>query len=386
MIPLFEPNLDLKEKKNLINCINSNWISSKGSFVKKFEKKIQSLTKSNYVVACQSGSTALFLSLKIIGANNKTEVIVPSITYISPVNAIIHNNSFPIFMDCDENNNLDINKVLLFLKKKTFFKHGKTFNKKTKRQIIAIVIPHLLGSAVNFHNLKKIFKKNNIFIIEDAAEAFGVFLKSKNNSSNHVGTNGDIGCLSFNANKLVTAAGGGAILTSSKKIAKKFYYLINQAKDNEEFFIHNEPGYNLGLSNVHAAIGLAQTEKLKLFLKKKRKIFNNYKKLLKKTKNFELINPENKVKSNFWLTVIKSRKKINLRKLVKFMKSHKIQTRMLWYPNHLQKHMRNYERFSLNQSIKNYQSHLCLPSSVNLNRDKINKICNTLSKFEKKFT
>jgi len=385
MIALSEPKFQENEKKYLLECLKTNWVSTSGPFVKKFENEIKKITKAKYVVACQSATSALYLSLKILGVTKNDEVLVPSITYIAPVNAICHNQANPVFMDCDEWNNLDIQKTLLFIKKNTFTKKNKLFNKRTKKQIKALIIPHLLGSAVFFDKLKKICKKNAIFIVEDAAESFGVFFKNKPFKNKHTGLLGDIGCLSFNTNKIVTSACGGALITNTKSIAKKFQYLIHQAKDDSDYFIHNDIGYNLGLSNLHAALGFAQIKNIKLFKKKKKNIFFQYKKNIKKTSFFELVEKKDYVDSNYWLIIIKTKKRFNIKKLVLYLKKNNVQSRMLWYPNHLQKPFFKYEKTDLSQSMINYKTHLCLPSSSFLTKKEIKKVCDLIIKFEKKY-
>ena len=344
MIALSEPNFQENEKKYLLECLKTNWVSTSGPFVKKFENEIKKITRAKYAVACQSATSALYLSLKILGVSKDDEVLVTSITYLAPVNAICHNQANPVFMDCYEWNNLDTEKTLLFIKKNTFTKKDKLFNRRTKRQIKALIIPHLVGSAVFFDKLKKICKKKSIFIVEDASDSFGIFYTNKPYKNKHTGLVGDVGCLSFNTNKIVTSACGCALITNTKSIAKKFQYLIHQAKDDADYFIHNDIGYNLGLSKLHAALGFAQIKNIKLLKKKKKNIFFQYKMNIKKTSFFELVEKKEDIDSNYWLVTIKTKKKFNIKKLVYYLKKNNVQSRMLWYPNHLQKPFLNMKK------------------------------------------
>ena len=219
----------------------------------------------------------------------------------------------------------------------------------------------------------KLCKKFKIKVIEDAAEAICVYTKKGKFKNKHAGTIGDIGCLSFNVNKVVTAGGGGAFLLKDRKKAMYARYLINQAKDNSKLFIHNEVGFNLSMSNIQAAIGCAQLDKINYFLKIKKKNFLNYNKKLKKNKFLKILNPAKNAKSNYWLNILTTNKN-NSFDLFKLLEKKKIESRLLWYPMHLLKPFKKFQNFEIKQAIKNYKSHLCLPSSVSLKNHEINKI------------
>ena len=222
------------EKKYISDCINTKWISTNGKFVEKFSLKLKKYLRSKYVVPLNSGTAALHLALKAIDVDKNDEIIVPTVTFIASVNVIRYCNASPIFIDTDNDFIIDENKVIKFLKKNTKKKDNFTINKKTKKIIKAIIVVNTWGISKNFFKLKKICKLMNIKIIEDAAESLG----SKINKKKLSGTFGDISCISFNANKIITAGGGGALVTTNKKIAQRVYYLSTQAKDNSKYFIH----------------------------------------------------------------------------------------------------------------------------------------------------
>ena len=270
MILLNEPNIKKNSKKYIYDCLNTNWVSTSGIYLRRFKQKIKNFTKSKYVTLTNSGSSALHLALKIAGVSENTEVICPSMTFIAPINAILYCGASPIFFDCDDYHNLKINDVINFLEKKTKFKSGKTYNLKTRKIIKAVIIVHMWGNVCEFEKLKKLCKKRDIKIIEDASESLGSFLiKSKKRI--HTGISGDIGCLSFNGNKIITTGSGGAILTNNKDNIEKAEYLSAQAKDDNIRFVHNDVGYNYRMANLNAALGLSQIENLKYFLQKKKK-------------------------------------------------------------------------------------------------------------------
>ena len=361
MIYLHEPFFSGKEKKYVKSCLDQGWVSTAGKYVDLFEKKVANYTGAKYAIACINGTSALQISLKLADLKENDEVIVPSMTFIAPVNAISYNQSKPIFMDCDEYYTIDINKTIEFLKRETHTIKKRlnskyltvTINKKTRNQIRAIIVVHVFGNAVKLEKLLKICRKKNITLIEDAAESIGTFYKLKKNTKKHTGTLGRIGCLSFNGNKIITTGGGGMILTNSRKIAKRAKYLITQAKDDPIFSLHHEVGYNFRLPNILAALGLAQLESLSKFIKKKNVIHKRYKKKLNNIKHLSVSNVPNYAESNYWLNILKINKKISKEKLKKIIKSFRksnIEVRPLWHPNHLQKQYKNCQTYKLSNT------------------------------------
>ena len=269
-IPLYPPNIPKKSLYYLKKCVDDNYVSTGGDLIKIFEKKISKYTNSKYALALNSGTSALHLALKVVGAKKQDEIIVPTLTFIATVNAVIYNDCSPVFMDSDDYYNIDVKKILSFLDQNTFFKKNFTFNKKTKKRIFAIIVTHVWGNAVDLLELAKICKKKNIKLIEDASESLGTFYKKNNR---HTGTIGDIGVLSFNANKIITTGCGGMLLTNKKKYFDLTKYYSSQAKDDSVNFIHNKVGYNYGMTNISAALGIEQIKDINKILKKKRLVF-----------------------------------------------------------------------------------------------------------------
>ena len=213
----------------------------------------------------------------------------------------------------------------------------------------------------------------NIKIIEDAAESLG----SKINKKKLSGTFGDISCISFNANKIITAGGGGALVTTNKKIAQRVDYLSTQAKDNSKYFIHNDIGYNYRMTNLHAAIGLAQLEKINIILNLKRKISLKYLENLKDLKEASLLfgNKKKISKYNCWMNILTiNKKKFNRVKFIDYMNFNNVDVRPVWKLNHLQKKYVKYEKFEITNAQNISNNSICLPSSANLNYKEINQI------------
>ncbi len=383
MIPLSVPNLKGNEKKYLKECIDTEFVSSVGKFVNLFEKKISKYTNSKYAVACTSGTAALHLSLRIIGIKSQDEVIVPTMTFIATANAIKYLNASPIFMDCDEYYNIDVKKLLDFLKFNTFFKNGHTYNKKTKKIIKAIIPVHVSGNAVNLKPILNICKKKNILIIEDAAEALGTFYINNKKKGKHAGTIGDIGCLSFNGNKIITSGGGGMIITNNKELAQKARYLSTQATNDSINYIHNEIGYNYRLTNIQAAVGLAQLEKINLFIKKKKYIYNFYKKHFKNITDFALAKRPNYANNNGWMVSLVLKKINNIKKnsTIKKLFNKKIQTRSMWLPIHMQKQFKGYQKYKIDKANKLFYSSINIPCSTNITNGELTKVVKVLKNF-----
>lgn len=381
IIPIHEPAFFGNEKKYLNSCISQGWVSTAGKFINLFEKKICNITKSKYALATNSCTSSLFLSLILAGVRTNDEIIVSNITFISPINTILYNRAFPVFMDCDETLNIDIDKTIEFLKFETFTKKISkktiTFNKKTKRRISAIIVVHTFGNPANIFPLIEICKKKNIKIIEDAAESLGSYIDTKN-VKKHLGILGDYGCLSFNGNKLVTSGGGGVVLINNKKIYERLLHISSQSKIDSVNFKHDSIGYNLRMNNIQAALGLAQLENLPIFLSRKREIHLLYKKFFSNNPNLMILS-NSLGRSNNWINILKfNNKKINKDVIFKKFQKNNIQTRSIWYPNNDQSFLKKFQSYKISMSKKIFNSTICLPSSYTLKDNQIYKISKTL--------
>ncbi len=382
MIPLSVPSLKGNELKYVSKCIKTEWISSSGKFVKIFEDRIASYLGAKHAIACINGTSALQVSLRILGVLPDDEIIVPTITFIAPINAIIYNNAKPIFMDCDEFYNIDASKTIEFIKQCTIFKKKFTYNKKTGKRISAIIPVHVWGNAVDLDKLILICKQRNITILEDASESFGTKYTKGKLKNKYAGTIGKIGCLSFNGNKIITTGGGGMILTNDRKIAKRARYLIDQAKDDGFKYIHNDIGYNFRLTNIQAAIGIAQLEKFKDFIKKKKLIHNFYKKNIFAS-GLNISKTPSYAQNNYWLNILsldlKTLGNKALKKIINKLKKNRIDTRPVWLPNHMQKKFKFFQRYKILKANKIINASLCLPSSINLKKKELTKIVKVLN-------
>ena len=380
-IPLSAPSLKGKEWEYVKECIDTEWVSSAGKYVDLFEKKIAKYTGSKYAIACVNGTSALQVSLRLAGVQPGDEVIVPTLTFIAPVNAIAYNGGNPIFMDADRFYNIDIEKTISFINKETTFNNGFTYNKKTKKRISAILPVHVWGNAAQLNELVPLCDERNIVIVEDASESLGSFYKEGNFKGKHTGTIGKLGCLSFNGNKIITAGGGGMIITNDRGLAEKARYLTTQAKDDPVLYIHDEIGYNFRLTNIQAALGVGQLEQLPLFLQQKKIINQKYKKAINQISGLTLSKTPSYADNNCWLNVLQVQKnyKIDRDSLIKKFKNNGIESRSAWQLNHLQLPYINYYSYKIDKAPKLIQKSICIPSSADLSDIQIMNITNLLS-------
>ena len=368
MIPLSVPSLKGNELKYVKECLDTEWISSVGQYVDTFEQGVADYLGARNAIACVNGTAALHISLLLAGVKPDDEVIVPTITFIAPVNTVTYLGARPIFMDCDHYCTLDTDKVEEFIETECQFDQGVTVNEKTGRRIAAIIPVHVFGTPVNMDPLLKLAKKHNIAVIEDASESLGSDYKGKK-----TGTLGTLGCLSFNGNKIITTGAGGMIVTNDESIAKRAKYLTTQAKEEGMEYIHNEVGHNYRLANVLAAIGVAQMETLETYIAKKRRNFDLYKALLSDT-SYTLLDDPPYAQTNKWFYAVLCKHKEEREPLLEHLSSRGIQARPLWFLNHLQKPYKHCQAYRIDTAPDLYDRLVNIPCSVSLTETEIREV------------
>jgi aminotransferase in exopolysaccharide biosynthesis len=299
-IPLHAPVFSGNEKKYLVDCIDSTFVSSVGKFVDLFEENMAKYSGVKKAIVCVNGTNALHMALRLVGVEQFDEVIMQPLTFIATANAISYCGATPVFIDVDKTTlGLSPDALELFLSLETEIKATGCFNKLTGRRIKACVPMHTFGHPCRIDEIALICEKYKIELIEDAAESIGSYFKGR-----HSGTFGKIGVLSFNGNKTITTGGGGMLLFNDEELAQRAKHLTTQAKVPHPWnFVHNEIGYNYRMPNINAAIGVAQLESLDLYLHRKRLIADAYQHFFQSDSIIFFREPTN-CKSNYWLNTI----------------------------------------------------------------------------------
>ncbi|EBD1886717.1 aminotransferase LegC [Campylobacter jejuni] len=300
-IALHEPCFIGNEKKYLLECIDSGFVSSVGEFVTRFEEALKEKTKARFVIATNTGTAALHIALLANGIDENCEVITQSISFVATANAIAYTGAKPVFLDIDENTlSLSPKALEYFLENQTYQKDNLSYNKTTHKLIKACVIMHTFGLSAHIKAIKELCEKYHILLIEDAAEALGSTYENK-----ALGTFGKCGILSFNGNKIITGGCGGAILSDDENLAKLARHLSTTAKIPHPYeYDHDRIAYNYRLCNINAAILLAGLENLELFLENKRELAKIYKDFFKNHDKCKFIDEKSNEKSNFWLNTL----------------------------------------------------------------------------------
>ncbi|EAJ1382830.1 aminotransferase LegC [Campylobacter coli] len=300
-IALHEPCFIGNEKKYLLECIDSGFVSSVGEFVTRFEEALKEKTKTRFVIATNTGTAALHIALLANGIDENCEVITQSISFVATANAIAYTGAKPVFLDIDENTlSLSPKALEHFLENQTYQKDNLSYNKTTHKLIKACVIMHTFGLSAHIKAIKELCEKYHILLIEDAAEALGSTYENK-----ALGTFGKCGILSFNGNKIITGGCGGAILSDDENLAKLARHLSTTAKIPHPYeYDHDRIAYNYRLCNINAAILLAGLENLELFLENKRELAKIYKDFFKNHDKCKFIDEKSNEKSNFWLNTL----------------------------------------------------------------------------------
>lgn len=380
-IPLAEPLIAGNESKYVGECLETGWVSSAGEYVNRFEDNIRRYTGAGYAVATVNGTAALQTALLLAGVEPDDEVIVPTVTFIAPVNVVKYLNARPVFMDCDDYYNIDAAKTVDFIEQETAFKDGASLNKKSGKRIRAIVPVHVFGNAADLEELSAVCRERNIEVVEDATESLGTYYTEGKYKDRYTGTVGEIGCYSFNGNKIITTGGGGMIVTANRKYAQRARYLTNQAKDDAERYIHNEVGYNYRLTNIQAALGVAQLERLEEFIEIKARHYRTYREKLDEIDGLHLAEVPPYARNNCWMYALRVEKEKygkDREELMACLAEKGIQSRPLWHLNHLQKPYQDCRAYRVEKADKLLAETLNIPCGVGLKEEEIQRVIEVL--------
>ncbi len=355
MIPQIEPWLDEVELNELSRVIKDNWITE-GKKTEEFESRFKKLTGAKHAFAVNNGTIGLYMAQKILGIGEGDEVIVPNLTFIASNNSVIMAGAKPVLVDVN---------------KKAFNIDPEKIKEEITDQTKAIMPVHLYGQSADMDAIMKIAKKNNLLVIEDAAQGVGVRFNGK-----HVGTFGEIGVFSFYGNKTITTGEGGLILTNDDNLAKEVFMYKNHGRAVKGTFVHEKLGYNFSFTDLQAAVGIAQLSKLKEIIERKRKIREKYAELLKDIPEIQFTFIDQRCEPVHWFTSILID---NPQKLSNYLKKEGIETRRFFYPIHRQP-CYNFKGDFPNSDYA-YERGLSLPSSALLNEEQIDFICEKIKAF-----
>jgi len=352
------------EARYLRECIDTNWVSYVGPFVTRFEVAFADALSVPHAIAMNSGTAALHLALLAAGVGPDDEVIVPDLTFIAPANAVRYCGGEPVFIDVTADHwYLDPEKVATFLSKECEPFADGTRDRVTGKRVKAIIPVHLLGHPADIDPILELAARFRLEVIEDATESLGSLYKER-----PPGTFGLAGCFSFNGNKIITSGGGGMLTTSSDAVARRSRYLSTQARADGVEYVHMDVGYNYRLTNLQAAVGLAQLEQLASHVERKRSIAKRYDKGLGGLPGIRTPSEATWAKSTFWLytILVEPPAQRSSREVIAELASSGIEARPLWAPLHQQRPYRESRTFGLGQSLAIYERAVSLPSSVDL--------------------
>lgn len=371
-IPLSIPNFEGNERKYVDDAIDQGWVSTGGAYINKLEKNMAEFLHTHNVAACQSGTSALHLSLVEAGVKPGDVVIVPSLTFIAAVNPVKYQFATPVFIDCDDSFCMDPVKLASFCENECEF-DGEVLKYKGQ-SVKALVVVHVFGNMADMESIMNVAEKYNIKVIEDATEALGTKYTSGKYEGKYAGTIGDFGCYSFNGNKIITTGGGGAITANTSEMVDHIRYLSTQAKNDPHYYIHNEVGYNYRMTNVQAALGVAQMEELEEFVGRKQRNYELYKELFEGFELGKIIGFREGTSSNKWfysLEIDKTKVHATMRDIITSLQEKGIETRAIWGLINEQIPYLGDDTYKLEKAPYYAARILNLPSSTNITKEDI---------------
>ncbi|HEY9428674.1 MAG TPA: LegC family aminotransferase [Gemmatimonadaceae bacterium] len=364
-VPLCVPELRGNEWTYVKECLDTNWVSSVGAYVDRFEHAMADRVGVAHAVATVNGTAALHIALQLAGVRADDEVLVSTLTFIAPANAIRYVGAHPVFIDAEPDHwQMDTAKLASFLENDCERQGGELRDRATGRRVSAIVPVHILGHPVEMGAVLELAKRYGLKVVEDATESLGATWRGR-----PVGQLGDIACFSFNGNKLITTGGGGMLVTDDEALAKRARHLTTQAKDDPIEYVHAEVGYNYRLTNVLAALGVAQMEVLDEYIEQKRAIAARYAEGLGDVPGITLMSEAPWARSVFWLYTVLVDERVygmDSRALLRTLGERKIQSRPLWQPLHLSGAHRGESTTECPVAERLNREALSLPCSVGL--------------------
>ena len=381
-IPLSVPNLSGNELNYVKKAVETEWVSTVGSYVTDFEAMVARYVGAPGAVSCQNGTSGLHISMLLCGVQRGDLVLAPALTFIAAVNPISYLGAEPVFMDCDESLCMDPVKARRFCEEECDFDGNELRHKATGKPVRAISLVHVFGNMADMPAFLQIARDYHLRLIEDATEALGTRFTDGRCGNAYAGTMGDMGVYSFNGNKIITTGGGGMIVSQNEELLRHAKHLTTQAKSDPLNFKHDEIGFNYRLTNLQAALGLAQMEQLETFIDTKIRNYRLYGELLRDIPHVKLYPFGNGIRSNHWFYSLYLEDAFPLSRdaLIAHFKANDIQTRPIWglicdqlpYQGKMRYHV---------EKARMYEQHVVnLPCSTNLTEEGVNRVVEVLKR------
>ncbi len=378
-IPLSIPNFEGNEEKYVLDAVRQGWVSTGGAYITTFEKQLAEFLHIPAAVMCQSGTSALHLALVECGVCPGDSVVVPTLTFIAAVNPVKYQFAHPVFMDCDDSLCMDPVKLREYCETECERVDGKLYDKKNHSRIKAVIVVHVFGNMADMERIMDIADQYGLQVIEDATEALGTKYLEGRYAGQYAGTIGDYGAYSFNGNKIITTGGGGAVVARDAKHLEHIKYLSTQAKDDPLLYMHHEIGYNYRMTNVQAAIGVAQMEELPEFIERKQKNHEVYKELLRDCKIGKLLDFRTGTSANKWFYSFELYPDgISADQAIEKLAQENIQARAIWGLIHEQRPYREDTAYRIQRAAVYRERIINLPCSTQLTYEQMVRVADLL--------
>lgn len=366
-LPLSEPFIAGNEWEYVKECLDSGWVSSAGKFVDSFAEKFAQYIRIPHAIPVVNGTSALHISLVALGLRADEEVLVPTLTFAATANVVVYCKASPVFMDVEQDTLcMDPQKVRDFLEQECIWRMGSLVSKSTRRKVRGIIPVHLYGHPVNMSPILELARKYELFVVEDATEGLGSKYKGRN-----AGTLGHTAAFSFNGNKLITTGGGGMVVTADSALAERIRSLTTQAKSPGMEYYHTDIGYNYRLTNIQAALGLAQLERIEDFIASKRRIAAFYKCELGSGMGLKVCEEKEWAFSTYWLCWILLQEEFGRKRqeVLEQLNSEGIQARPFFIPLHLLPPYKDYQAYRMDMAERLHDNGINIPSHVALTNE-----------------
>lgn len=379
-IPLSVPNLKGNELKYVTTAVETEWVSTGGPYVDEFEKKIAEYVKAPGAVSCQNGTSGLHTALMVLGVTREDVVLVPTLTFIAAVNPIAYVGAQPVFLDCDDSLCMDPIKLRRFCEEECQFKDGILRVSDTGKIVKAMVVVHVFGNMADMEAIMQVAEDYHIRVVEDATEAIGTYYTRGRYEGCYAGTIGDIGVYSFNGNKIMTTGGGGMIVSKDESFLERAKHLTTQAKADSLYYVHDEIGYNYRMTNLQAALGLAQLEQLESFIQIKSDNYQEYQQCVEKLEGLSLLPVREGIRSNHWFyAFLCDGQRLNRDTLMERLSAKKIQSRPIWGLIHEQVPYEGARAYGIERA-KFYWDHVInLPCSTSLTTNDVHVVMDAVT-------